>query len=84
MQSFNEILNDISRVASGAAGSFCDIKREVESSISTKVEKCLQNNGFATKEEFSTLQAMLAKSLIEQEKLKQRLAALEGKINPAE
>lgn len=81
MQNNNKFLNDLSRMASGAAGGLMDVKREIELMVGTQLEKLLQKMNLVTKEEFDTAQAMLIKSRIEQEELKKRLNALEAQIN---
>lgn len=74
----DEILNDFSRLASGAADGFMNVKREMDSAVRSSLEKLLNNNGLVTKEEFDTLKDMLAKVLKEQEDIKARLARLES------
>lgn len=81
MQNNNKLLNDMARMASGAASGLMDIKREIEIMVETQLEKLLQKMNLVTKEEFDTTQAMLKKSRIEQEELKKRLEALESRIN---
>ena len=81
MQNNNKFLNDLSRMASGAASGLMDIKREIEIMVETQMEKLLQKMSLVTKEEFDAAQAMLTKSRLEQEKLKKRLDDLEGRIN---
>lgn len=80
MQNNNKFLNDLSRMASGAASGLMDVKREIEIMVETQLEKLLQKMNLVTKEEFDTTQAMLIKSRIEQEELKKRLDALESQI----
>jgi len=79
MQKDNKIFEDIAKVASGAAGTIMDMKRDIEDMVSHQLEKILQKMNLATKEEFDTLKEMLAKCRMEQEELKKRLDALEKK-----
>jgi len=79
MQKDNKFFDDLARVATSAAGSVLDMKRELESMVSTQLEKLLQKMNLATREEVDTLQAMLAKARSEQDELKKRLDALEGR-----
>ena len=81
MQNNNKFLNDMARMASGAASGLMDVKREIEIMVETQLEKLLQKMNLVTKEEFDTAQAMLKKSRNEQEDLKKRLEALESHIN---
>jgi BMFP domain-containing protein YqiC len=82
MQKDNKFFEDIARVASGAAGGFMEMKREMESMVSAQLEKLLQKMNLVTKEEFDTVQAMLAKARAEQDEMKKRLDALEKRIAP--
>lgn len=79
MQKDNKIFEDIAKVASGAAGTIMDMKRDIEDMVSHQLEKILQKMNLATKEEFDTLKEMLAKCRMEQEELKKRLDTLEKK-----
>jgi len=82
MQKDNKFFEDIARVASGAAGGFMDMKRELESMVSAQLEKLLQKMNLVTKEDFDTVQAMLAKARAEQDEIKKRLDALEKHTHP--
>lgn len=77
MQKDNKFFEDVAKLASGAAGSFMEMKREMETMVSHQVEKLLQRMNLVTREEFDTVQGMLAKAREEQEALKARLDALE-------
>jgi len=79
MQKDNKFLEDMARMASGAAGGFLDLKRDIEAMISAQLEKLLQKMNLVTKEEFDTVQGMLAKSRAEQEEIKKRLEKLESR-----
>jgi BMFP domain-containing protein YqiC len=79
MQKDSKIFDDMARLASGAAGGFLEMKRELESMVGAQLEKLLQRMSLVTKEEFDTVQGMLTKSRMEQEELKKRLEALEEK-----
>jgi len=81
MQKDSKIFEDFARMASGAAGGFMEMKREMEAMIAARVEYFLQKMNLVTKEEFDTVMGMLAKSREEQEQLKQRIEALEKERN---
>jgi len=68
----------MARMASGAAGGFMEMKREIEAFVNAQVEKLLQKMNLPSREEIDTLHEMLAKARMEQEEIKKRLAALEG------
>ena len=82
MQKDNKFFDDLAKMATGAAGGFMEMKREVESMVTASVEKMLQKMNLVTKEEFDTVMGMLAKSREEQEQLKKRIEALEQKPKP--
>ena len=82
MQKDNKFFDDLAKMATGAAGGFMEMKREVESMVTASVEKMLQKMNLVTKEEFDTVMGMLAKSREEQEPLKKRIEALEQKQKP--
>jgi len=82
MQKDNKFFEDFAKMASGAAGGFMEMKREMESMVAIKVEKMLQKMNLVTKEEFDTVMGMLAKSREEQEALKKRLDAIEKNQRP--
>ena len=80
MQKDNKIFEDLAKMASGAAGGFMDMKRDLEGMVSGQLERLLQKMNLATKEEYETLKAMLAKSREEQEELKKRVEELEKQV----
>lgn len=77
MQKDNKFFEDIAKMASGAAGSVMEMKREVEALVSTQLEKLLKNMNLATKEELDTALEMVVKLREEQENLKKQVDALE-------
>lgn len=79
MQKDNKFFEDAARLASGAAGGFMEMKREIEAMIGNQMEKLLLKMNLITREEFETVREMLVKLRIEQEEMKKRLDALEKK-----
>lgn len=80
MQNNNKILDDLARMASGAAGSLMDVKREVEQAIAYRLEKHIQNMELASREELDAAQAMIRALRQEQEALKKRIETLENQL----
>lgn len=80
MQKDNRLLDDLTRMASGAAGTVLELKREVEAMVSQQLEKLLMRMELVTREEYEATQASLLKSREEQEELKKRLAEIEKKL----
>lgn len=77
MQSQNRFFDDFARVAGGAMGAFAGIRQEIESRLREQMERWLASMDLVTREEFDAVRAMAAKARAEQERLEQRLAALE-------
>lgn len=79
MQKDSRFFDDMAKLATGAAGSLLDIKREIEQMIGFQLEKMLQKSNLASREELDTVLAALVKIREEQEKLAKRLDALEAR-----
>lgn len=79
MQKDNVFLDDIAKLASGAAGSLLDIKREIEQMVGAQMEKLLQKSNFATREEYDTVIEAMSKLQKDIEKLSKRLDNIEKK-----
>lgn len=77
MQKDSKFFEDIAKIATGAAGEFMEMKRSLDDMVMHRVEGMLQKMQFASREEFDTLKAMIAKLREEQEELKKRLEKLE-------
>jgi BMFP domain-containing protein YqiC len=79
MQTRNRLLDDIARVANGAAGVATGMREEVEALVQERVERVLARLNLVTREEFEAVKAMAAKARSEQEALEKRVQALESK-----
>lgn len=78
MQSRNKLLDDLARVASGAAGTVAGIRGEVETVVRQRIEAVLSDLNLVPRDEFNAVKAMAAKARAEQEKLEKRVAELEA------
>ena len=78
MQTRSRLLDDLARVANGAAGVATGLREEVEALVQERVERVLARLNLVTREEFEAVKAMAAKARSEQEKLDRRLAELEA------
>ena len=76
-------IEDLSRVASGALGALGDARTQIRTLVRDRVDRVLAEMDLVTREEFDTVEAMLAKARTRQEELEKRLAALEGKKKTA-
>jgi BMFP domain-containing protein YqiC len=83
MQSQNRLLDDLTRVATGAFGAFSGMRGEVENRFREQFERVLSRMNLVTREEFDAVKAMAAKARSAQEAAEKRLAALEAKLGVA-
>ena len=81
MQSQNRILEDIARMADGAAGLATGLRTEIESLIKHRLDRLLAEMELVGREEFEAVKAMAAEARAEQEILTARVAELEQKLS---
>lgn len=81
MQKDSRLFDDFARLASGAAGSIADMKREVEALVMDKVEKLLARMNLVRREEYEVTRAMAEKARAEQEQIAAKLAELEKRLD---
>ena len=79
MQSDNPILSDFVKLANAAAGTFAGMTREARESARERMKEAMGGLDFVSREEFDAVKDMAAKAREENEKLAERLAALEAK-----
>lgn len=77
MQTRNRLLDDLARVANGAAGVATGMRAEIEALVQDRVERVLARFDLVTREEFEAVKAMAAKARSEQEALEKRVRDLE-------
>ncbi|MBX3455092.1 accessory factor UbiK family protein [Ferrovibrio sp.] len=87
MQSDNRLLDDLSRIASGAMGALQGVKGEVEQAFRARLEQALDGMELVNREEFEAVKAMAAaareeniQAREENIRLAERIAALEAKL----
>lgn len=80
MQSDNRLLDDLSRLASGALGAVQGIKGEVDQALRQRLEKALSDMEIVSREEFEVVKAMAGAAREENIRLAERLAALEARL----
>lgn len=80
MQSQNRLLDDLARVATGAAGAVAGMRGEVETRLRDQFERILGRMNLVRREEFDAVQAMAAKARSAQDALEKRVAALEAQL----
>ena len=74
----NRFLDDIARLATDAAGAAQGVRREVETVVKTQIERLLRDMDVVTREEFEAVREMALLAREENDKLSERLAALEA------
>jgi BMFP domain-containing protein YqiC len=80
MQFDHRLIDDLARVAGGALGTLAGMREEVEARLRQEFQRILGGADLVTREEFEVARAMAAKARAENEKLAQRVAALEAKL----
>ncbi len=81
MQTDNRLLDDLSRIATGALGALQGVKGEVEQAFRQRLERALAEMELVSREEFEAVKAMAEAAREENIRLAERLAALESKQN---
>ena len=80
MQSNSRILHDLTKVAGGAVSTLAGLKAEIDGLVRQQIERLLLKADMVPRDEFDAVKAMAAKARAEQERLEQRLAALEARL----
>ncbi|MAH85511.1 MAG: hypothetical protein CBB68_14905 [Rhodospirillaceae bacterium TMED8] len=80
MQTSNRILDDLARVASGAASTLVGVKGEIDALIRQRIEKLVINADLITRHEFDAVKDMASEARAEQDRLQKRIALLETQL----
>ncbi len=78
MQTENRILDDLARLATSALGTASGVRDEIEARLRHQFERLIASMDLVRRDEFEAVKAMAANARLEQEKLAERLAALEA------
>jgi BMFP domain-containing protein YqiC len=84
MQKDSKLFDDFAKLASGAAGTVLDMKREIEAMVMDKVEKILRRMHLVRREEFEVVRLMAEQARVKQEQLEEKLAHLEKVLESQE
>jgi len=79
MQSDNPMVSDFVKMMNSAAGTFAGMTREAREATREKLKGAFGGMDFVTREEFDAVKEMASKAREENEKLAERIAALEAK-----
>ena len=74
------ILDDFAKLMTDAAGMAHGVRREAETVFKTQLERILAGMDVVTREEFEAVREMAQLAREENERLAQRIAALEAKL----
>lgn len=80
MQSENPLIADVLKLVNSAAGTFAGMTREARDSARERMREAFGGLDFVSREEFDAVKDMAAKAREENEKLAERLAALEASL----
>ncbi|MEM8591694.1 MAG: accessory factor UbiK family protein [Pseudomonadota bacterium] len=79
MQTRNKVFDDISQLMTNAMGVAQGAREEAETAMKSWMDRFLADRDLVTREEFDAVRAMAQKAREENEALKARIEALEGK-----
>jgi BMFP domain-containing protein YqiC len=79
-QTTGRFFDEIARLMNDAAGVAEGVRREIETMVRTQAERMLRNMDVVTREEFEAAKEMAARAREENERLAERIAALEKKL----
>ena len=80
MQSENPLIADFVKLMNSAAGTVAGMTREAREGARERLKETLGGLDFVSREEFDAVKDMAAKAREENDKLAERLAALEAKL----
>ena len=80
-QTHNRFFDDLSRLMSDAAGLAEGARREVDTVLRSQLERLLAGMDVARREEFEAVREMAALARAENDRLRERVAALEAKLD---
>jgi len=80
MQSQNPLFADFVKLANSAAGTFAGMTREARENARERMKEAVGGLDFVSREEFDAVKDMAARAREENEKLAERIAALEARL----
>jgi hypothetical protein len=83
MQTSNRLLDDLAKMASGAASTLVGVKQELDALVRQRVERLVAGLDLIGRDEFEAVRALAVNARAEQEKLERRLADLEARLAAA-
>lgn len=80
MQSENPLVADLVKLANAAAGTFAGMTREARDGARERMREAFGGLDFVSREEFDAVKDMAARAREENERLSDRIAALEARL----
>lgn len=81
MQTSNRFLDDIAKMANGAASAVTGVKGDIEGMARRRLEKLLAEQNLVTRDEFEAVKTVAANARMAQEKLEKRVQELESQLS---
>lgn len=78
-----KLIDDIAKMATGALGSFSEVRHQVKSMVRQRVDQIITEMDMVTREEFDRVETIATRARVRQEELEQRIAVLEAKLGTA-
>lgn len=75
-----KLFSDLAKMATGAMGSFGDIRQQLKGLVKERVDQLLSDMDMVSRREFERVEAVAVKARERQEQLEKRLAELEKKL----
>lgn len=75
-----KLFDDLAKMATGALGSFGDVREQVRKLVKERVDQALSKMDLVTRDEFERVEAMAERARERQEDLEDRLKALEKSL----
>ena len=82
MNKKEKILDDMARMAGGAAGTIGNIRSQIKEEIRLRVDEMAMRMDLVPREDFERVEDMLKQARLEQEELRARIEKLENTITP--
>jgi BMFP domain-containing protein YqiC len=79
MQSRNRLMDDLGQLMTNAMGVAQGAREEAETAMKSMLDRWMADRDFVTREEFDAVRAMAQKAREENDALRARLDAMEGK-----
>ena len=83
MQKENRFFDDLSKMLNGIAGTVAGAGREAQTQMRERAQEFMGGLDFVSREEFDAVKDMAARAREENEKLAERIAALEARVSTA-